>query len=91
MDKASQAPEYKKMLEAEAALPDSYISGQSAQAYVQKWVTDLQDLMTKNSGDSSGRTKQDPNAFGRLRKKHSKGQLLSKSNSSSAAALAASP
>lgn len=59
MDKASQAPEYKKMLEAEAALPDSYISGQSAQAYVQKWVTDLQDLMTKNSGNSSGRTKQD--------------------------------
>ena len=56
MDKASQAPEYKKMLEAEAALPDSYISGQAAQVYVQKWITDLWDLMAKNSSDSSGRT-----------------------------------
>jgi tripartite-type tricarboxylate transporter receptor subunit TctC len=57
MDKASQAPEYKKMLESEAALPDSYISGQAAQAYVQKWITDLQDLMAKNSGDSSEHAK----------------------------------
>ena len=48
MDAASRSPDYKKMLADEAALPDSYISAQAAQAYVQKWVDDLRQLIAKN-------------------------------------------
>ena len=53
MDAAAQSPDYKKMLADEAAVLDSYISAQAAQAYVQKWVADLQDLIAKNSGKNS--------------------------------------
>lgn len=54
MDAASQAPDYKKMLADEAAVPDSYVSGPAAQAYVQKWVTDLRDMIAKNSVKNGG-------------------------------------
>lgn len=54
MNAASQSPDYKKMLADEAAVPDSYVSGPAAQAYVQKWVTDLQDVIAKNSAKDGG-------------------------------------
>ncbi len=54
MNAASQSPEYKKMLADEAAVPDSYIGGQAAQAYVQKWVEELRDLIAKNSVKDGG-------------------------------------
>jgi tripartite-type tricarboxylate transporter receptor subunit TctC len=53
LNAAWQSPDYKKMLADEAALPDSYIGGQAAQAYVQKWVEDLQHLIAK-SGAKNG-------------------------------------
>ncbi len=49
MNAAAQSPDYKKMLADEAAVPDSYLSGPAAQAYVAKWVTDLQDLIARNA------------------------------------------
>ncbi|HZP75059.1 MAG TPA: tripartite tricarboxylate transporter substrate-binding protein [Pseudolabrys sp.] len=45
LNTASQSAEYKKMLAAESALPNSYISGKSAQNYVEQWVANLQSLM----------------------------------------------
>ncbi len=53
MNAASQSPDYKKMLADEAAVPDSYVAGRAAQAYVEKWVADLQALIAK-SGEKSG-------------------------------------
>jgi putative tricarboxylic transport membrane protein len=49
MDAASQSPDYKKMLVDEVAAPDSYISGQAAQTFVQRWVGELRDLIAKSS------------------------------------------
>jgi tripartite-type tricarboxylate transporter receptor subunit TctC len=49
LNTASQSPDYRKMLADEAALPDSYISGQAAHAYVQKWVEGLRQLIAKSS------------------------------------------
>lgn len=49
MDAAAQSPDYAKMLADEAAVPDSYVSGPAAQAYVRKWIADLQDMIAKNS------------------------------------------
>jgi tripartite-type tricarboxylate transporter receptor subunit TctC len=40
----SDAPEYKKMLEAQTALPDSYISAPKAQDYVEAWVSAVRSL-----------------------------------------------
>lgn len=54
MDAASRSPDYKKMLADEAALPDSYISAQAAQVYVQKWVADLRELIAKNAAGNGG-------------------------------------
>ncbi len=54
MNTASQSPDYKKMLADEAAIPDSYVAGHAAQAYVQKWVADLQALIAKSSEKSGG-------------------------------------
>ena len=54
MNAASQSPEYKKMLTDEAAIPDSYIAGQAAQAYVQKWVEELRDLIAKSGVKNGG-------------------------------------
>lgn len=50
MNAASQSPDYQKMLADEAAVPDSYIGGQAAQAYVRNWVAGLRDLIAKSSG-----------------------------------------
>jgi len=50
MNAAAASPEYEKMLADEAAVADSYISGPSAQTYVQQWVADLKELIAKNSG-----------------------------------------
>lgn len=55
MNAAAQSPDYKKMLADEAAVPDSYVSGPAAQAYVQKWVTDLQDMIAKNSAKNGAK------------------------------------
>ncbi len=57
MDATSKTPEYKKMLESEAALPDSYVSGQQSQDYAQKWVEDLKNLIAKNGNESSSRAR----------------------------------
>jgi tripartite-type tricarboxylate transporter receptor subunit TctC len=54
MDTAAQAPSYKKMLADEAAVPDSYVSGEAAQAYVQKWVAELQDLIANSIAKNGG-------------------------------------
>jgi len=57
MNVAAQSPEYNRMLADEAAVPESYISGAAAQAYVEKWVDALRDLIAKNnanSGDEHG-------------------------------------
>lgn len=54
MDAASLSPDYTKMLADEAAVPDSYVSGPAAQAYVQKWVTDLRDMIAKNTVKDGG-------------------------------------
>ena len=54
MDTAAQAPSYKKMLADEAAVPDSYVSGEAAQAYVQKWVAELQDLIANSFAKNGG-------------------------------------
>ena len=53
MNAAAQTPDYKRMLADEAAVPDSYISGPAAQAYVQKWVVNVQDMIAKISAQSS--------------------------------------
>lgn len=53
MNAAAQTPDYKRMLADEAAVPDSYVSGPAAQAYVQKWVTNVQDMIAKISAQSS--------------------------------------
>ncbi len=53
MNAAAQSPDYKKMLADEAAVSDSYIGGQAAQSYVQKWVAELQDMIAK-SGAKNG-------------------------------------
>jgi putative tricarboxylic transport membrane protein len=42
----SDTPEYKKMLEAQTALPDSYISGPKAQDYVEAWVSAVRSLIS---------------------------------------------
>ncbi len=49
LNAASQSSDYKKMLADEAAVADSYIGGRAAQAYVQKWVVELRDLIAKSS------------------------------------------
>jgi tripartite-type tricarboxylate transporter receptor subunit TctC len=48
MNDMSHSLEYKRMLEEEAALPDSFVPGQKAQQYVQTWVTGVRSL-TKNA------------------------------------------
>jgi putative tricarboxylic transport membrane protein len=55
MNAAAQSPDYKKMLANEAAVPDSYVSGPAAQAYVQKWVTDLQDMIAKSGAKNDAK------------------------------------
>lgn len=42
----SDTPEYKKMLEAQTALPDSYIPGPKAQDYVEAWVSAVRSLIS---------------------------------------------
>jgi tripartite-type tricarboxylate transporter receptor subunit TctC len=59
LDAASQTPEYKQMLVAEAALADSYVSGKAAQDYVGKWIAGLRDLIGQTANESAGRNKQD--------------------------------
>jgi putative tricarboxylic transport membrane protein len=54
LNAAAQSPDYKKMLADEAALPDSYIAGQAAHAYVQKWVDDLRGVIAKSSAKNGG-------------------------------------
>ncbi len=54
MNAASQSIDYKKLLADEAAVPDSYIGGQAAQAYVQKWVEELRDLIAKSNVKDGG-------------------------------------
>ncbi len=54
MNASSQSPEYKKMLADEAAVPDGYIAGQAAQAYVQKWVEELRYLIAKSGVKNGG-------------------------------------
>lgn len=54
MDAAARSPNYKKILADEAAAPDSYLSGPAAQAYVAKWVTDLQDMIARNGAKKGG-------------------------------------
>lgn len=34
-------------------MPDSYVAGPAAQAYVQKWVANVQDMIAKISAQSS--------------------------------------
>jgi tripartite-type tricarboxylate transporter receptor subunit TctC len=53
MDIAASTPEYKKMLADEAAVPNSYVSGHAAQSYIEKWVSDLHDLITTNGDERS--------------------------------------
>jgi len=55
MNAAAQSPDYKKMLADEAAVPDSYVSGPAAQAYVQKWVTDLRDMIAKSGAKNDAK------------------------------------
>lgn len=48
MDAISHSPEYKKMLEDQAALPNSYKSGQQAHDYIQKWVAGVHGVIAEN-------------------------------------------
>lgn len=59
LNAASKEPEYKQMLAAEAALPDSYVSGNAAQDYVSKWIAGLRDLIGQNVNESAARIKQE--------------------------------
>jgi tripartite-type tricarboxylate transporter receptor subunit TctC len=49
MNVVSHSPEYKKMLEAQAALPDSYIAGANAREYIETWVKQVRDLFSQNA------------------------------------------
>lgn len=49
MNAISHAPEYKKMLEDQAALPNSYMSGAQAQDYIQKWVAGVHGVIAENT------------------------------------------
>ena len=49
MSAISDSPEYKKMLEAQTALPDSFMSGKQAQDYVRTWVNGVRNLLSNNA------------------------------------------
>lgn len=53
MDAVSGTPEYRKMLADEAAAPDSYVSGEAARPYIERWVKFVHGLIGRSAASSA--------------------------------------